>query len=75
VFIPNGHVVHPVTHANWEGVGVVPDVPTAPDQALTTAYTLALKAAKPLVATPKSENERAAAMADPRAALLADQAL
>lgn len=75
VFIPNGHVEHPTTQANWEGVGVVPDVPTAPDQALTTAYALALKAAKPEVATPKSEKERADAIADPRAALLADQAL
>jgi C-terminal processing protease CtpA/Prc len=75
VFIPNGHVVHPITHTNWEGVGVVPDVPTAPDRALTAAYALALKAAKPLVATPKSEKERADALADPKAALLADQAL
>jgi len=75
VFIPNGHVVHPVTHANWEGVGVIPDVQTAPDQALTAAYALALKAAKPAVATPRSEKERAEAMADPRAALVADQAL
>jgi hypothetical protein len=75
VFIPNGHVVHPITHANWEGVGVIPDVQTAPAQALTTAYALALKTAKPLVATPKSEKERADALADPRGTLLADQAL
>lgn len=65
----------PANIANWEGVGVVPDVATPPDQALTTAYSMALKAARPLVATPKSEKERADALADPRAALLADQAL
>jgi C-terminal processing protease CtpA/Prc len=73
-FIPNGHVEHPTTHANWEGVGIVPDVPTPAGEALVTAYGLALKAAKPAVATPKSEKERADALADPHNALL-EQAL
>ena len=75
VFIPNGHVVHPTTHSNWEGVGIAPDVAVPADQALTTAYGRALAAAKPTVATPPSEREREAAIADPKAALLADQAL
>jgi C-terminal processing protease CtpA/Prc len=75
IFIPNGHVEHPTTHANWEGVGVAPDVAVAPGDALSTAYGLALKAAAPTIATPKSEKERAAALAEPTAALLADQAL
>lgn len=75
VFIPTGKVVHPTTGGNWEGVGVKPDIETARDQALTEAYTRALAAAKPMVSTPKSEAERAKAIADPKAMLLADQAL
>ena len=75
VFIPNGHVEHPLTHANWEGVGVAPDVAVPPETALTEAYRRALEAARPAVSTPRSEAERKAAMADPRAALLADQPL
>lgn len=73
-FIPNGHVEHPTTHANWEGTGIAPDVATPAAEALVTAYGLALKAAKPVIATPKSEKERADAMTDPRAALM-EQAL
>lgn len=75
VFIPNGKVTHPTTGGNWEGVGVQPDVAVPADQALTEAYRMALAAAKPLVATAKSEAERTKVMADPRAALLADQPL
>ncbi|PZQ58274.1 MAG: hypothetical protein DI570_18120 [Phenylobacterium zucineum] len=75
VFIPTGKVVHPTTGGNWEGVGVKPDVAVPVDQALTQAYTRALAAAKPLVSTPRSEAERNRAIADPRTALLEDQAL
>jgi len=74
-FIPNGQVVHPLTGGGWEGVGVKPDVETPLDGALTEAYRRALAAAKPLVSTPKSEKERADAVADPAKALIADQAL
>ncbi len=75
VFVPNGQVVHPLTGAGWEAVGVAPDVATAPDAALTEAYRRALAVAKPLVSTPKSEKERADAVADPAATLTADQKL
>lgn len=75
VFVPNGQVVHPLTGGGWEGVGVTPDVAVAPDAALTEAFRRALAVAKPRVSTPKSEQERAAAIADPAAALRADQAL
>jgi hypothetical protein len=34
--IPNGRLVNPVTQANWEGIGVVPDVPAPAGQALKT---------------------------------------
>lgn len=72
IFIPNGHVEHPTTHANWEGVGVKPDVETPAADALMTAYAKALSVAKPTIATPKSEKERLDAIADPKAALMAE---
>ena len=37
VFVPTGRAVNPVTGSNWERVGVVPDIPSAPDMALQTA--------------------------------------
>jgi C-terminal processing protease CtpA/Prc len=69
VFIPTGRVVHPITGGNWEGVGVAPDVETPADQALAEAYARALAVAKPTISTPKSDAERSAALADPKAAL------
>ncbi|MBO9709843.1 MAG: S41 family peptidase [Caulobacter sp.] len=75
VFVPNGRVVNPLTGAGWEGAGVKPDVTAPLDGALTEAYRQALAAAKPLVSTPKSDKERADAIADPAAALLKDQML
>ncbi|ADG12550.1 hypothetical protein B7G68_21135 [Caulobacter segnis] len=72
-FVPNGWTEHPLTGKGWEGVGVKPDVET--EAALTEAYRRALAAAKPLVSTPRSEKERADAIANPAAALAADQAL
>ncbi|WP_454718475.1 S41 family peptidase [Caulobacter segnis] len=72
-FVPNGWTEHPLTGKGWDGVGVKPDVET--DAALTEAYRRALGVAKPLVSTPKSEKERADAIADPAAALASDQKL
>ncbi len=74
-FIPNGRAEHPITHGNWEGVGVQPDVAVAPGQALTEAYRSALAVARPTVETPKSRQERDQAIADPANVLAADQAL
>jgi len=74
-FIPTGTVTHPLTSRNWNSGGVTPDVKVAAGEALTEAYRRALALAKPTVSTPKSEQERAAAIVDPRGTLLADQAL
>jgi hypothetical protein len=41
VFVPMGLVKHPATGTNWEGVGVKPDVPVAPELALLEAHRLA----------------------------------
>lgn len=50
IFVPTGQAVNPITRTNWEGRGVQPDLPSAPDQAFATAYEAARKAAgkKPL---------------------------
>jgi retinol-binding protein 3 len=42
VWVPAGRAVNPVTGKNWEGTGVIPDVPVAADQALRTAHLRAL---------------------------------
>jgi C-terminal processing protease CtpA/Prc len=44
VFVPTGRAVNPVTHTNWEGTGVSPDVKVAADDAFAAARALALKA-------------------------------
>ncbi|MDX2390921.1 MULTISPECIES: S41 family peptidase [unclassified Streptomyces] len=40
--IPVGRAVNPVSHANWEGIGVQPDVPCAAADSLSRAHALAL---------------------------------
>ncbi|MEY2935268.1 MAG: hypothetical protein RL033_6017 [Pseudomonadota bacterium] len=41
--VPWGRSVNPITGTNWEGIGVVPDVFVAADDALETAHQLALE--------------------------------
>jgi retinol-binding protein 3 len=36
-FIPDSRSISPITHADWEGTGVAPDVPVAADKALVEA--------------------------------------
>jgi len=43
-FVAHGRAVNPVSHTNWEGAGVVPDVPVPADEALKTAHIAALTA-------------------------------
>ncbi len=58
-FIPTGRAINPITKTNWEGGGVVPDVPVAADKALATAQLLALK---PLAASMGDPRVKAEAM-------------
>ncbi|TFG77056.1 MAG: hypothetical protein E4H23_09000 [Chrysiogenales bacterium] len=44
--ISTSRAINPVTGTNWEGTGVIPDIPGAPEKALATAIELAEKAAK-----------------------------
>ncbi len=42
IFVPSGRAVNPVTGTNWEGTGVIPDLPVSQDAALRTAHAMAL---------------------------------
>jgi retinol-binding protein 3 len=42
VFIPTGRAINPITKTNWEGTGVKPDIDVPAEQALKTAYLMAL---------------------------------
>jgi len=44
-FIPIGRAISPITKTNWEGTGVEPDIKVPKDQALKTAFLLALNKA------------------------------
>ena len=43
IFVPTGRAVSPITHTNWEGTGVAPDVKAGADDAFAVARMLALK--------------------------------
>ena len=43
IFVPFGSAVNPISKTNWEGVGVKPDVPVDPAQALEIARRMALQ--------------------------------
>ncbi|HEY2345864.1 MAG TPA: S41 family peptidase [Xanthomonadaceae bacterium] len=43
MFVPNGRSINPVTHTDWEGVGVAPDVKTSARNALDVAQVAILK--------------------------------
>lgn len=36
--LPHAHPVHPVTNADWDGVGVLPDIAVSKEDALSTAH-------------------------------------
>src|ERR1700722_1897543 len=42
IFIPTGRAYSPVTHTNWEGTGIAPDVASPAPGAMLRAYELAL---------------------------------
>lgn len=46
IFIPTGRAMNPVTGTNWEGVGVMPDVPLPAAEAFEAALGKAREAAK-----------------------------
>ncbi len=55
-FIPAGRAINPITHTNWEHIGVKPDIAVPAEQALQTAYADALRKS---VADAKAADQRA----------------
>lgn len=41
-FVPVGRAINPISKTNWEGTGVEPDIKVPKEQALKTAYLMAL---------------------------------
>ncbi|HEX6614549.1 MAG TPA: S41 family peptidase [Rhodanobacteraceae bacterium] len=54
-FIPSGRSINPITHTNWEHVGVKPDIATPAADAEKTAYT---KILRDLLAATKDPDQR-----------------
>ena len=46
VFIPTGKAINPITKTNWEGIGVIPEVETTPEESFEKAHELAKQAAE-----------------------------
>lgn len=55
VFIPTGRAINPITHTNWEHVGVKPDVAVPAADALKTAHAAILRT---FLSTSKDPEER-----------------
>jgi C-terminal processing protease CtpA/Prc len=53
--VPTGRSISPITHGDWEGTGVVPDVVVDPEKALEKAQSLYMT---DLLATEKDEGRR-----------------
>ncbi len=66
ISVPDAITRNPYTGTNWEGVGVIPDAATDPDDALTAAYTRALAAVSgsydPFGEIPEAQKDPAAAL-------------
>jgi len=69
-FIANGQIISPITHTNWLGTGVQPDVVTVPGGELLSAYKTALGSVTPAIVSGDLAKERQTALADPQAALM-----
>ncbi|HXI31933.1 MAG TPA: S41 family peptidase [Vicinamibacterales bacterium] len=62
VAVPMGRSISSMTHTDWEGVGVEPDVKVSAPQALATAHLMALEKRLPAVTEPPMKTEIAAAI-------------
>ncbi|MGA9303960.1 MAG: S41 family peptidase [Candidatus Sulfotelmatobacter sp.] len=69
-FIPDSQPKSPITHGNWQGTGVEPDVATTAPDALVAAYKLALKNSKSSLESEGLTKERQLALQDLQAALV-----
>ena len=68
-WVSNGRSEHPVTKGTPNGTGVIPDVATPPEQALSVAYRRALEGVAATNPDSRFGRELASAKADPEASL------
>ena len=57
MFVPSGHPISPVTHGDWEGTGVLPDIQTSAKKALDTAQLAILKQLLPVETNPMRKDD------------------
>ncbi|MFK2875534.1 S41 family peptidase [Rhodanobacter hydrolyticus] len=57
MFVPSGRPINPVTHGDWEGVGVVPDVRTSAKKALDAAQLAILEGMLPAETDPMRKDD------------------
>jgi hypothetical protein len=57
MFVPSGRPINPVTHGDWEGTGITPDIETPAKKALDTAQLAILKAMLPIEQDPMRKDE------------------
>jgi retinol-binding protein 3 len=57
MFVPTGRAISPITKTNWEGTGVKPDVEVPKEQALKTAYLMALNKSLEKATNPNLKND------------------
>jgi hypothetical protein len=69
IFIPDGRAYSHVTHTNWEGTGVKPDVAVPAADALVRAYTAALRESQKREKQPELLDAISRALANPSKAL------
>jgi C-terminal processing protease CtpA/Prc len=55
--VPFARAISPITRTNWEGTGVTPDVPKPADQALDTAYVMALEKIVEMTDNPRQKEQ------------------
>jgi C-terminal processing protease CtpA/Prc len=63
--VPHARSISPITGTNWQGTGVVPDVPVPADQAYDVAYRTALEHVLSTTVPPPVADEAREALAAP----------
>jgi hypothetical protein len=57
VELPYARAINPITHTNWEGTGVAPDIEKPADQALDAAYWLAVEKVLETTSDPRQKEQ------------------
>ena len=60
--VPMGRSISPITHTDWEGVGVEPDIKVSASQALAKAHLIAIEKLQPGIDDPSMSEEISAAI-------------